>query len=72
MEANNLSGYLITPNQKLKIPNGSTTTPSKTNPSTNNNVGGSGGYSSPTFSHQNLYTVWSMYMVRIRPTFSRR
>ena len=41
MEANNLSGYLITPNQKLKIPNGSTTTPSKTNPSTNNNVGGS-------------------------------
>ena len=28
MEANNLSGYLITPNQKLKIPNGSTTTPS--------------------------------------------
>jgi hypothetical protein len=36
-------------NQKLKIPNGSTTTPSKTNPSTNNNVGGSGGYSSPTF-----------------------
>ena len=69
MEANNLSGYLITPNQKLKIPNGSTTTPSKTNPSTNNNVGGSGGYSSPTFSHQNLYTR-SMYMVRIRPTFS--
>ena len=57
MEANNLSGYLITPNQKLKIPNGSTTTPSKTNPSTNNNVGGSGGYSSPTFSHQNLYTA---------------
>ena len=57
MKANNLSGYLITPNQKLKIPNGSTTTPSKTNPSTNNNVGGSGGYSSPTFSHQNLYTA---------------
>lgn len=58
MKANNLNGYLITPNQQLKIPSNSTTVaPTKTNPNVSNTGGGSGGYSSPTFSHQNLYTA---------------
>ncbi|MCQ9278577.1 LysM peptidoglycan-binding domain-containing protein [Staphylococcus borealis] len=57
MKANNLSGYLITPNQQLKIPNGSANTPTETNPNTTNNGGGSGGYASPSFNHQNLYTA---------------
>lgn len=51
MSANNLNGYLITPNQTLQIPNGGAG--GTTTPTTNNN----GNYSSPSFNHQNLYTA---------------
>ncbi|PNZ27262.1 Secretory antigen precursor SsaA [Staphylococcus petrasii] len=50
MKANNLSGYLIMPNQQLKIPSGNATT---SKAATGN---GGNGYTSPTYSHQNLYT----------------
>lgn len=58
IRTNKLSGYLISPNQQLKIPN-SSTTPKKTltNPNPNNATSNqSNGYQSPTFNHQNLYT----------------
>ncbi|MCU5745762.1 LysM peptidoglycan-binding domain-containing protein [Staphylococcus sp. SQ8-PEA] len=56
MKANNLNGYLITPNQTLKIPSNSN------DGAASQQSGGSGGTTgvadqndSPTFNHQNLY-----------------
>lgn len=53
MRANNLSGYLIMPNQALKIPNGQggSSSGSTTSTKTTSN------YDSPTFNHSNLYTA---------------
>lgn len=56
MNANQLNGYLIFPNQTLTIPGGSggnatTTSGSPTGTTQTSN----GGYTSPTFNHQNLY-----------------
>lgn len=56
MQANNLNGYLISPNQTLKIPNGSSN-----NSTPNAGSGGSGGATdisdqdTPTFNDSNLY-----------------
>lgn len=56
MKANNLSGYLITPNQQLKIPSGNSTTSTASAPKANT-TNKSNSYTSPTYSHQNLYTA---------------
>lgn len=52
MKANNLNGYLITPGQTLKVPNGGSGAGAAgtATPSTGND------YNSPSFNHQNLYT----------------
>lgn len=55
MKANNLSGYLITPNQQLRIPSGNTATSTATPKAATSNS--NNGYTSPTYSHQNLYTA---------------
>ncbi|MCJ1656975.1 LysM peptidoglycan-binding domain-containing protein [Staphylococcus sp. NRL 16/872] len=64
MKANNLSGYLIKPNQQLKIPSGSKTVSSGNKtvstpiaPKTSSSNNGSKKYTTPKYSHQNLYTA---------------
>ncbi|MDO5375166.1 MAG: LysM peptidoglycan-binding domain-containing protein [Staphylococcus rostri] len=61
MNANGLNGYLIHPNQTLQIPGQSGYAPTTaTNTAAAGGATGTtqanGGYNSPTFNHQNLYT----------------
>lgn len=56
MNANQLSNYLIHPNQTLTIPGGSGgASPSISNGPSNETVPSPGGYTTPTFNDQNLY-----------------
>ena len=50
MQLNGLTNFFIYPGQKLKVPGGSSSS------SSSNNTRSNGGYYSPTFNHQNLYT----------------
>ena len=51
MQLNGLTNFFIYPGQKLKVPGGSSSS------SSSNNTRSNGGYYSPTFNHQNLYTA---------------
>ena len=73
MQLNGLTNFFIYPGQKLKVPGGSSSS------SSSNNTRSNGGYYSPTFNHQNLYTwgqcTWHVfnrradgYTIDYRPT----
>ena len=56
MSANNLNGYLITPNQTLKIPNGGSGAGAGSGSGGATATQGNTSTQSPSFNHQNLYT----------------
>ncbi|MEJ7525647.1 LysM peptidoglycan-binding domain-containing protein, partial [Staphylococcus epidermidis] len=56
MSANNLNGYLITPNQTLKIPNGGSGAGAGAGSGGATATQGNTSTQSPSFNHQNLYT----------------